>query len=889
MNSNFDVFISYNAEDYQAVTTLAERLKQQALQVFFDRWHLIPGQPWPERLIQVLQDCSAVAICIGPGEMGLWQQREMHLALERQNQEPGFPVIPVLLPGANPSLDFLSQNMWVDFRGGIDEPLALNMLKAAIRGESLDEAIKERLQETINSICPYRGLHYFREQDAGFFFGRDQAITELQNKLQDHPFVALVGASGSGKSSVIRAGLLSQLRKQIDEPWEIITIVPGDRPLYNLAAGLMPLLEPELGENALLIETDTQAKALLQGSLQIRDVIQRILQKQAGTAHFLLVVDQWEELYTVAAKASRDEEPNREKNINQVRRFIDGLLDACDAHIMHVVITLRGDFMGEVIAYRRLSDVMQNAQINLGPMTQEELRLAIEKPAQKVNIDFEPGLVDTLLTDVGDEPGNLPLLEFVLDRLWRDENRHGGSFRHRAYQDMNKLKGALADKADDIYNKKVPQDQCKLRQIMLRLVHSSEQSKYSRRRASYDELGEDTEQLINELIEERLVISNQGQKNNQKTLEVTHEALFSDWPLMQQWLLEDRDFLWWRQRLYGDLKEWQQTHQGLNGQRLSDARRWLRMRKKELCIQEQQFIRHSIRQMSYRRFSWVAAIVLPVSLAASFIIWINHNGLSSKLGWHVLLAKTDQPWLFPEPEMVTIPPTNCQLQGCSDEKKEKLQHFDQFQNPFKIGRYEVTIDEYQLFDYMVEKEGGCLNFFLGEQYKKGYVNDQGWGRGDRPVINVRWHDAQCYVKWLSKKTGKHYRLPTKAEWEFATRGGTKTLYYWGDDEDLASAYAWHFQNSDGKTHPVGLKKPNAFGLYDTVGNVQEWVQDCWHEENNKLPVSVSSFNNSDCVIRLALGGSWNSNTQDLRSSNRGGGHHMMHIPNIGLRLAQDIN
>jgi hypothetical protein len=547
MSQQYDVFISYSSTDRAAVTALANQLNSQRVNVFLDRWHLVPGQPWPERLRSVLSSCSAVAVCIGPGEMGPWQMREMYCALERQHREPGFPVIPLLLPNAIPALDFLSQNTWVDFRGGMDEPMALNILLAAIRREALDPMLQQRMQESIDVINPYRGLHYFREQDADFFFGRDTAVNELQEKLISHAFIALIGASGTGKSSVVRAGLLPRLRKNTKEPWEIVTIVPGDQPLRNLAAALMPLLEPEKGENDLLIETGKQAKAFLDGSLQIRDVIERILNKQPGTARFLLVVDQWEELYTAAKSESQtkstDKQPLAAKENTAVKCFIDGLLAACEAGILQVVITLRGDFMGQAISYRLLSDRLQNAQINLGPMTQDELRLAIEEPARKLKTGFEPGLVDVLLTYVGDEPGNLPLLEFVLERLWDDPERRGGLLRHQAYRKMNKLKGALAQKADDLY-KKLPteQDRQQLRHILLQLVHTSDTADYTRRRANMDDLGPQAKALIGRLTRERLLVSNQDNRAGNKTLEVAHEALIRDWPQFQAWLTEDRDF-----------------------------------------------------------------------------------------------------------------------------------------------------------------------------------------------------------------------------------------------------------------------------------------------------------------------------------------------------------
>ena len=301
MPSHYDAFISYHSRDQSQVQALAEKLRGQNLQVFLDRWYLTPGQPWPQMLEQALSACGAVAVCIGPGELGPWQQRELYSALDRQAKETGFPVIPVLLPGAEPPLGFLKQNTWVDFRSGLAEDLPLRILAAAVRGEPPDAVLREHQFETLASVCPYKGLQFFREEDAEFFFGRDSAIVELYQSVQARQFIALVGPSGSGKSSVVRAGLVPKLRRETREPWEIVTMVPGDRPFHNLAAVLLPLLETDLGELDRLRKTGELAAELQHGIIELRDVVGRILEKQVGTRHLLLVVDQWEELYTYQA------------------------------------------------------------------------------------------------------------------------------------------------------------------------------------------------------------------------------------------------------------------------------------------------------------------------------------------------------------------------------------------------------------------------------------------------------------------------------------------------------------------------------------------------------------------------------------------------------------
>ncbi len=281
--NQFDVFLSYHWRDHAHVEAFATRLREQNLTVFLDRWYLTPGQSWPKALEATLARCRAVAVCIGQGEMGPWQQRERDLALERQvaaeRQGQTFAVIPVLLPGAEPPLGFLSQLTWVDFRVRVDDPILLSTLVHAIHGKPPGPDSQETVRETLSTICPYRGLLYFREEDAPFFFGREAAITQLVSAVQQHNLVAVVGASGSGKSSVVRAGLVPELRKSRERVWEVVTMVPTDRPVHALVTALMPFLEPDMSETTRLIETNTLAEALLNRKVPLRDIVDRVLAK----------------------------------------------------------------------------------------------------------------------------------------------------------------------------------------------------------------------------------------------------------------------------------------------------------------------------------------------------------------------------------------------------------------------------------------------------------------------------------------------------------------------------------------------------------------------------------------------------------------------------------
>ena len=556
--------------------TIAHELRAKGIKVFLGHWYLVPGQPWPQALEHVLGNCGAVAMFIGPGEMGPWQQREKDVALDRQTRDPTFPVIPVLLPGAEPVLGFLLQNSWVDLRERPNDPVRLSILAGAILGEPPGPEAQEKLQATLASICPYRGLLYFREEDAPFFFGRVLAIEQLVQTVAQRNLIAVVGASGSGKSSVVRAGLIPALRWNRDTIWEVAILVPGDRPMHALATALAPLLEPEkIDETDRMIAVNKQVRALQDGELRMRDIVERVLYKQPGTDRLLLVIDQWEELYTLTPDDAVR------------RRFIEELIETTTHAPLSVVLTLRGDFMGQALAYRPLSDHLQDAEVNLGPMTREELQQAIKAPASKVGLTFEAGLAERILDDVGDEPGNLPLLEFVLKHLW--EERRDGLLFHEAYQSMGYLQGALAQKAEDVYGGLSVLEKQSVQRVFLQLVRPGEGIEDTRRRARFAEIGESSRQVVQKLANARLLVTAPSNVGGDETVEVSHEALIQNWGRLRAWINEDREFMLWHERLRGLLAEWQRSHEDesilLRGPLLTEAERWFMARGDQLNIE----------------------------------------------------------------------------------------------------------------------------------------------------------------------------------------------------------------------------------------------------------------------------------------------------------------
>jgi len=225
-----------------------------------------------------------------------------------------------------------------------------------------------------------------------------------------------------------------------------------------------------------------------------------------------------------------------------------------------------------------------------------------------------------------------------------------------------------------------------------------------------------------------------------------------------------------------------------------------------------------------------------------------------------------------EPEMVIIPKGSFQM-GSNKNDREQPIHTVTIPKQFAMGKYPVIFAEYDYF---------------AKQIGKDKPDDEGWGRENRPVINVSWQDACDYAVWLSEQTGKRYRLPSEAEWEYAIRAGSKGNYYWGD-ADEPEKYCWFDANSKDQTQLVGQKNPNAFGLYDMAGNVWEWLQDTWHENYRDAPAGISPWiDGGDASYRVLHGGSWYNALGCLRSASRTWGEPSYRNYFFGFRLAQDL-
>jgi len=436
--------------------------------------------------------------------------------------------------------------------------------------------------------CPYRGLDAFREVDAPFFFGREDFTGRLLEAMGQQPMVVvIVGSSGCGKSSTVFAGLLPRLRDRVD--WLIARFRPGGRPFHALAAALLPLLEPELGETDWLIEACKLADALREGEVLLYDAVERAVEKSAIASHLLFVVDQFEELYTLC--------PEPELR----RRFLDGLLAAVEARSEQrvppcaLLLTLRADFMGHALAHRPFADALQDASLMMGPMSRDELRRAIEKPAIVQGAAFEAGLVERLLDDVGEAPGNLPLLEFALTLLW--EGQSGGWLTHAGYEEIGRVGGALVRYADEVFGDLDEREQERAQRIFVQLVRPGEGTEDTRRAAMRAELGDENWGLAQHLADKRLVVIGRD-ATGKEIAEVVHEALIQRWGQLRAWIDAHRAFRTWQEGLRASLRQWETSDcdEGalLRGALLAQAESWLAERGDELSGTERDFIRASV-------------------------------------------------------------------------------------------------------------------------------------------------------------------------------------------------------------------------------------------------------------------------------------------------------
>jgi hypothetical protein len=437
--------------------------------------------------------------------------------------------------------------------------------------------------------CPYRGLFHFGPRDAEYFFGRESFIKTLFQATQTRNFIPLLGASGSGKSSVVFAGLVPKLQQE--GHWQFTHFRPGSDPFHALALALVPLYTTNLNETERIAQARQLANYLRDDDIPLTDVVAQI-QQNYPSERVLVIADQFEELYTLCP----------DETIR--RNFLDKLTTSPFERVgMVLVLRMRADFLGNALSYRPFADVLQNTDLKLGPMNREELTEVIEKPAQKLGVTLEAGLVKRILDDVESEPGNLPLLEFALTELW--QRRQGKELTHLAYTEIGQVQGALARHANEEYHKLSEEQREQMRRIFIQLVRPGEGTEDTRRLATKAELGEVNWVLVKQLADARLVVTSRSEEAQVETVEVVHEALIRNWGELRGWMDTDRVFRAWQERLRAGMYQWQQIENGdvtgwdesrlLRGTALAEAEEKLKQRPEDLSEGELFYIQVSVK------------------------------------------------------------------------------------------------------------------------------------------------------------------------------------------------------------------------------------------------------------------------------------------------------
>jgi WD40 repeat protein len=443
----------------------------------------------------------------------------------------------------------LSKEAQEEWEQSLDEVISLceETLDLSFRGLALGQQ-----PPPYDSRPPFPGLAAFQPDEEEFFFGREALVETLVERLKTQRFLALLGPSGSGKSSVALAGLVPALRRTRPD-LQLAYLTPGGNPVAQLATSLARL--------------------------------------QPGLPG-LVLVDQFEELFTLV-----DNEDWR-------RAFVGRLLELPDQ--VPVVITMRADFWGECAAYPALKDAMQSHQELIGPMNTAELRSAMEQQAAAVGLRFEADLGNTILDAVKEEPGAMPLLQHALLELWH--RRHGRWLRSSEYRKIGGVQRAIGETADKIYEQVSEPEQAHMRDIFVRLTRlgegsASEERRDTRHRVQFEELvpaGGDpavTRRLVQRLADVRLVVTSVNESTGQEQVEVAHEALIRYWPRLRGWLDEDRDLLRLREGIRQAAREWQdrpeesREHMLIHrGSRLEEIEAFMRVGRLALNEQEQAYV-----------------------------------------------------------------------------------------------------------------------------------------------------------------------------------------------------------------------------------------------------------------------------------------------------------
>ncbi|WP_200320496.1 nSTAND1 domain-containing NTPase [Sphaerospermopsis aphanizomenoides] len=420
----------------------------------------------------------------------------------------------------------------------------------------------ENIEITLNIDNPYLGLKSFDLEQAYLFHGRQNAVRALLERLTNSRFLAVIGASGCGKSSLVKAGLLHELSDNYfagSSNWKREILTPGSHPLYKL---------------------------------------QEVLDHHPDNQPYILFIDQFEEIFTLTQ--------SEEERIRFIQLIANEVTN--QEKQTRVIIAMRGDFLDKCAEYPEAANLINQNQITsylVQPLSLEELEVAIAQPAKLHGVTFESGLVSKIIDDVAQQPGALPLMQYALKELWdaciQNKSNENSQLTFAGYQKIGEVKGALEKTANRLYNSLTAENDKKFirRLFAMELVNLGDGKEVTRKRANWERLKEivnsesQLNNIISRLVDARLIVT------TEKTVEVAHEALFSEWSLLKNWITDSRDDIRLSQSLQTSCREWREIYHKsddalLTGARLAAIEEWKERTLEKLPEQEEDYIRRSI-------------------------------------------------------------------------------------------------------------------------------------------------------------------------------------------------------------------------------------------------------------------------------------------------------
>ncbi|MEH1949509.1 MAG: pentapeptide repeat-containing protein [Nostoc sp.] len=599
---------------------------------------------WLRRLLQesevrqqiVILDCCYSGEVLNfaeadPGDRGkgrdrcfIAASRDFEVAFEEINSQHSV-LTAALLQGLEPKQDrWVSNYTLVDLLNQEHHPFPQRPIFAN-SGEAINFTRKWNYSPVnsivqVSAICPYKGLSYFdcTEADAKLFYGRTALTDELLEKVRSGNFLAVLGASGSGKSSVVRAGLLYQLklgrRLSGSDTWQLKIFRPGINPLQNLA---LAFVESELSDIERASQLAKAEELIAKGAVGLGQLI-----TAAQTQRVMLVVDQFEEAFTQC------------QDIKKRQQFFECVLDALqrDDNKLCLIITMRADFFGKCLEqeYGGLAKKIQEHLITVTPMNRQELETVIIKPAEYMNLAVEPELVSQMIADVESSPGSLPLLQYTLTELWKQRTEERLTLT--MYSKLGGVRGTLQIRATEVYESLSLEEQQATKRIFLELTQLGEGTEDTRRQVMQRNLvtSQHPEVVINRIIQrladEKLVVTS-TLSNQIAVIDVAHEALIRHWFLLRKWIEESRDILQQKRKIEAAAIEWRDRGKAkdylLQGKRLREVKDFQKQQTENLRLSDlaAEFIQTSVRQTRNNRFRSVGFFLI-IPLVASVVLGI---------------------------------------------------------------------------------------------------------------------------------------------------------------------------------------------------------------------------------------------------------------------------